>query len=190
MNAAKQAFYLFASLLLLASSGWYFASSSPKFKLDAHTLLTTTDTVINGINLRKYDLAGKLENSMQSPFMRHIPKDNTHWIKSPNIIINQPNQPSWEINAEQAIAVHGGEKITFSRQVWIHQGKGEKTTESTFTTEEVTYFPKTKLALTSKDVLFEQPGNRIQSKGMRANLEKKHIQLLGQARGVYAPKHG
>src|SRR3989338_1328320 len=117
MNAVKQAFYLFATLLLLASSGWYFASSSPKFKLDAHTLLTTTDTMIHGVSIRKYDQSGKLENSMQSPLVRHIPKNNTHLLKSPYITIIQQNQPAWEIDAEQAVALRGGEQITFNRQV-------------------------------------------------------------------------
>ena len=190
MNAVKQAVFLFLSLIALASSGWYFAVSPNKFKLDAETLIKTSDTVINDLSVQQYSPEGELINSLQTPLLRHIPKNNTHWIKTPHIVIKQSNQPAWEINAEHAIALYGGEKITFYQSVRIHQSKSEHNKESTFTTERITYFPKTKLALTSKDILFEQPGSRVQSKGMRANLEKKHIQLLSQTRGVYDPKQG
>lgn len=190
MNIAKQAFFILTSLLLLAGTGWYVSNITPKFKLDAKALLTITDTVITNLNVQQYSPSGTLANSLQTPLMRHIPKNNTHWIKTPHILIIQPNQPAWEINSEQATALYGGQKITFNKQVRIHQNKGDHTEESTFTTEQITYYPKTKLALTSKDVLLVQPGNRVQSKGMRANLEKKHIQLLGQTRAIYDPNHG
>jgi len=168
----------------------YFSNTTPKFQIDANTLLTTTDTVITQLNVRQYSALGQLTNTLQTPLMRHIPQNNTHWLKEPRIIIAQSNQPNWEINAEFATALYGGREITFNKQVRIHQNKGLHNEESTFTTELITYYPRTKLALTSKEILFEQPGNRVQSKGMRANLEKKHIQLLGQARGMYDPSHG
>lgn len=190
MNATKQAFYLFTTLIMLASSGWYFASSSPHFRLDADSLLTTTDTVIHQLTLHQYDTSGSLLNSLTSPLIRHIPKNNQHWLKNPVIVINQPNQSAWEIKADHAIALHGGEKITFNHHVHIHQNKDERSDESTLTTEQIIYYPKTKKAFTSKDILFEQPGNRVQSTGMKADLNTKHIQLLSQARGVYVPKQG
>lgn len=190
MNAARQAFFLFASLILLACSGWYFASSGTTFKLNAETLLTTTDTVITELKLQQFSPTGQLANSLRSPLIRHVPKNNTHWIKTPHITITQDNQGAWEINAQQATALYGGKKITFKDNVRIHQQKSEHNPETTFTTEAITYYPKTKHAITSKDILFEQPGQQVQAKGMKADLEKKHVQLLSQARGIYDPNHG
>jgi lipopolysaccharide export system protein LptC len=190
MNAAKQAFFLFATLVVLACSGWYFASSKPHFRLDAQTLLSTTDTVMTNVYLVQYSAAGALANSLKTPLMRHTPKNNTHWLKKPHIVITQENQSAWEIDAQQATALYGGQKITFKDQVHIHQHPGPHNEESTFTTEQITYYPKTKHAVTSKDVLFIQAGTQIQSKGMRADLEKKRVKLLSRARGVYAPKQG
>lgn len=190
MNAAKQAFYLFASLILLACSGWYFASSGTKFKLDAETLLTTTDTVMTQLNLRQFSSNGELANSMHSPLIRHVPKNNTHWIKTPHITIAKDGQGSWEINAKQATALYGGTEITFKDNVRIHQHKSAHNEATTLTTEAITYYPKTKHAITSQDILFEQPGNRVQAKGMKADLEKKHVRLLSQTRGIYDPNHG
>lgn len=188
MNAAKQAFYMFATLLLLATSGWYFVrSSSPQFKLDADALMLTTDTIIDHVSMRQHDQTGKIAHSMESLQIKHIPKENTHWIKKPHLWVVQGDQSPWEINANEATALHGGEVITLHSQVRIHQNKSDHNEENTLTTEELTYYPKTKEASTEKDILFVQPGHRVQSKGMRANLEKKHVHLLGQAKGIYEP---
>ncbi len=190
MSIIRQSFFLFAILLLLATSAWYFNNAFPPVKIDTKTLLTTTDTIITNLKVRQYSASGTLANLLQTPFIKHMPKENTHWIKTPHITITQENQSIWEIDSQQAIAIHGGEKISFNKQVRIHQQKDEHNNESIFTTEQITYFPKTKHAITSKDVLLVQSGNQIQSKGMRADLETKHIQLLSQARGLYDPNHG
>lgn len=190
MNAAKQAFYLFASLMILACSGWYFASSHKTFKLDAETLLITTDTLMTQLNLQQFSPSGQLANSLQSPLVRHVPKNNTHWIKTPRMTFIQEDQGAWEIHAQQATALYGGSKITFKNNVLMHQHKSLHNEERTFKTESITYFPKTKHAITSKDILFEQPGQQVLAKGMKADLKKKHVQLLSQVRGVYEPNHG
>lgn len=190
MMAAKQATWLFLLLISLACSGWYFASSSsPKIKLDAKTLYTTTDMTIQHLTVYQYDKEGRLANSLKTPLMHHIPENNTHWLKKPYIIVTQDDQPSWEIQAEEATAIHGGEQITFNKEVKIQQ-KNETNAESTLLTESITYFPKDKFATTQSDVTFKQAGNIVNAKGMEANLAEKHVKLLSQARGKYVPNHG
>ncbi|WP_133128217.1 LPS export ABC transporter periplasmic protein LptC [Legionella nagasakiensis] len=190
MNASKQAAWLFIALISLACSGWYFASTPATQKLDDKTLSTTVDTTIHQLTVYQYDAHGKLVNYLQTPLLRHIPQDNKHWLKTPHIIITQAKEPPWEIRSKQAISLHGGEKITFSKSVVIHQPKDGHTPESTLKTEEMIYFPKEKLAMTEKEVTYEQPGNIVQSTGMKAYLAEKRVQLLNRARGIYDPKHG
>ena len=190
MNAVKQSVWLFAVLLCLACSSWYFASTKKMIKLDAHTLSTTADMVIDNLTVHQFDTNGHLVNSLQTPVMRHISMNNTHWLKTPHIIITQENQPAWEIHAQQATALYGGQQITFNKDVIIHQEKDEHTQESTLKTESMTYFPKDKLATTLLEVTYEQPGNIVQSKGMTAYLAEKRVKLLSQARGVFNPSRG
>lgn len=189
MSAARQAFYLFSVLLALACSGWYFASSETKFRLDANTLLKTSDTVITHLTLQQFGANGQPVNTLRSPFIRHIPENNQHWIKTPHITIAQEGQGPWEINAQQATALYGGTKVILKDQVSIHQHPSSKNDEKTFTTEQITYFPKTKHAITSKAIVFKQPGHQVNAKGMKADLEKKHIELLNDARGSYVPSN-
>lgn len=190
MNAAKQAAWLFIALLSLGCSGWYYASSKPIRHLDDQTLSKTADMVINNLTVQQFDTDGRLVNYLKTPLMHHIPLNNTHWLKTPHIVIAQPDQPAWEISAQQAIALHGGQQITFNKNVVIHQKNDEHTQESTLKTEEMTYFPKDKLATTLLDVTYERPGNIVQSTGMKAYLAEKRVLLLGQARSTYAPNRG
>lgn len=189
MNAAKQAAWLFCALVALACSGLYFASSTPVARLDDKILSLSADTIITNLTVRRFDTAGKIVNYLQTPEVQHIPNNNTHFFKSPHMKLSQADQPAWEISAKQAKAINGGEQITFIHDVIIHQDKSDRTQESTMKTEELSYFPKEKLASTELAVSFEQPGRIVHSEGMRAYLAKKRIQLLSQARATYEPKH-
>lgn len=187
MNVARQALFVFISLIALAIFSWYFAKSVPQFRLDQQTLYTTTDIMIHDVVVHQFDSQGRLANYLSAPLLRHIPQNNTHWIKQPYIIVKQGDRPAWQIRSQEAKALFGGYKITFSKDVVMHQDKEENSPESTFLTEQITYFPKQKRAHTSQDVVFKQPGNEIRAKGLRADLDKKRIQLLSQARGSYDP---
>lgn len=190
MNAAKQALWAFITLFCLACSSWYFASSKPMIKLDQKTLSTTTDMTINHLVVHQFDSQGQLANSLITPLMHHIALNDTHVLKKPYIMIAQENQPAWEIHAEQATSLHGGQEITFNKNVIIHQAQDEQTLESTLKTESMTYFPKDKLASTILEVTYERPGNIVQSTGMKAYFAEKRVLLLSNARGTYVPKPG
>lgn len=71
----------------------------------------------------------------------------------------------------------------------VHQKSGSNNQESTFKTEEVTYFPKEKRATTELFVTFEQPGNIVESTGMNAYLDEKRVELLHGAKGSYVPNN-
>ncbi len=190
MNAAKQAAWLFITLICLACSGWYFASSKQLKKLDEHTLSTTADMIISHLTVHQFDSNGHLSNYLQTPLMRHISLNNTNVLTTPHIVISQDNQPPWEIFAEQATSLYGGQQITFNKNVIVHQKNDKQTQESTLKTEAITYYPKEKLASTLLDVTYERPGNIVQSRGMNAYLAQKRVQLLSKARGVYEPNRG
>ncbi|WED43896.1 LPS export ABC transporter periplasmic protein LptC [Legionella cardiaca] len=189
MNAAKQAAWLFCVLIALACSGWYFASSNVINKLDDKTLSQSADTIVTNLTVRRFDEQGALINYLQTPEMQHIPAENTHLLKMPQIMIVQPGQPAWQIHSDTARAIHGGEQITFIHNVIVHQNKGEHTQESTMKTEELVYFPKEKLAMSELAVSFEQPGSIVHSQGMKAYLADKRVQL-SRAHATYEPRNG
>lgn len=184
---AKQFAWLFVALITLIGTRWFYMDPAIVMKLDEHTLSTTPDQIIHELNVQQFDKKGRLIHSLETPLMHHIPTNNTHWIKTPHILISQENKPSWDIRSDEATAVNGGQKLTFNHNVIIHQEKDAHTSESTLKSESLTYYPKTKIATTKKDISFEQPGHQIQSTGMRAYLADNRV-LLKHARGKYDPK--
>lgn len=191
MNSARQPAIIFALMLLLAAAGWYAASSSHlNFHLDDQTLSQIPDAVVKDLTYKQFDNTGKLVNELRTDLLLHIPLKDQHWLRMPRVKVIEADQSQWLISAKQALATQGGEAITFKRDVVVHQPANGKHAESTFKTEEIIYYPKTKLAATDKAVRFEQPGTVVQSRGMRADLAEKRVQLLHQARGSYQSKQG
>lgn len=188
MHAVKQAIWLFGALLALACSGYYFAIPAATVRLDAKTLSTTADTIITNLSVRQFDSHGQLSNYMHTKELRHIPQGNTHLLTTPHIIIAQAKQPNWDIRAAKARAINGGEQITFTHRVVVHQPQDSHTQESTLRTEELTYFPKQKLAVSKVAITFERPGSIVHSQGMRADLANDHVQL-SNAHATYEPNH-
>lgn len=140
--------------------------------------------------LHVYDTQGKLLNELQSPLVRHIPQNNTNWLKNPHIIMTENNQSEWRIDAEEATTKNGGEEIVFNKRVVIKQLSNKQSVQSTFKTDSLTYFPQKKFATTTDHITFIQPGHVVKAKGMNAYLAEKRIQLLSHTRGIYEPtKH-
>lgn len=187
MKATKRALFFFIGLLTLGFSGWFFASNTPTYKLDENTLLNTPDMIIEQMTLREYDQNGTLANFASSPKILHIQAQNQHQIMSPHIIVHQNNDTPWDIQAKHAISLENGNEITFYEHVRINQRSNAAHGESHLETSEITYYPKKKLAITSKKVKFHQPPTTVEAIGLRADLLENRIQLLQAARGTHEP---
>ncbi|AUH73301.1 LPS export ABC transporter periplasmic protein LptC [Legionella sainthelensi] len=191
MNAAKQFMWLFFTLILLACSGWYYSHSTTLIRLDHETLANSVDTTIAHVTVRQFNQKGTLTNLLTAPLMQHIQKGNVYLFENPHIIVSQDEQqPPWDIRSEKGKSIDGGKQVTFLGNVIVHQKRGSKSQESTLKTEEVTYFPKEKKAISNVLVTYEQSGNIIQSTGMNAYLDEKRVELLHRARGSYVPANG
>lgn len=188
-NTAKQTLGLIFVFFMLIASGWYYTSLKPMILLDNEALSHTIDTTISQLTVTQFNEAGELVNQLTTPLMEHIPKDNIHLLQRPHIVIKEQEQPAWEIRSNKAKSFGGGEHITFINKVIVHQNAGTNNQESTFKTEEVTYFPKEKKATTDLFVTFEQPGNIVESTGMNAYLDEKRVELLHGAKGSYVPNN-
>lgn len=156
--------------------------------LDKDALANTTNYMIYDLTYRQFDAQGHLTHFLKTPYVEHIPQNNTHIITSPNIRIVEPNQPPWEIQSGQAVARNGSHEITFSQHVRILQHHPDN--ETLLRTEHLTYFPDNKHATSEDEVTLSQGENILQSKGMIADLSLNHVQLLSNARGQYAPSAG
>lgn len=188
MNAAKQALWLFLSLIGLAGSGWYFASIPAPTQLDETTLSQTADFMVQNLSVRQFNQAGSVAKYLESPEMHHIPYEDTHFFQNPHIIVRQEDNSQWDIRSHTAKSLHQAQQIVFNHNVVLQQSKPNNLDFSLFKTEELTYLSKQQYAYTHLPVSFVQNGTVIHSTGMQAYLAEKHVVLLNKAQAIYTPK--
>lgn len=190
MSGSRQALWIFLLLISIAASGWYFAKPEKKIRLDQQTLAVTPDVMVQELSVKQFNEQGQLVNHLTTPYLEHIPSKDTYTLTKPVILVRQQNQPQWLIHSDKAIAISGGDKITFLDNVIIDQQAEGNRPASQFRTDSISYFPKLQKAITHHYVVFEQPGTLVESMGMEAFLAEKKIKLLKRARGRYVPTHG
>ena len=187
MKVGRQAVWFFIFLVSCVSSAWLFITQPKALKLNKYDLLNTADIFIDVLTVTKFDSNGGLVHYLETPFLHHIPAHNTYIFKMPHIIVNQANKAPWDIRAQQAVALNGGQKISLKYNVIAHQAETAQTQASTLRSESMTYFPKKKIIISSADVVYSSKAYIVSSKGMKADLVNKHLQLLAQAKGAYDP---
>ena len=181
MNRIKRYFSTVGALSTLVYFLFSFLKAQPTYTLDNNTLSNSVDTIITELTVQQFDETGQLAHYLYTPELQHIPLNNRHELKSPQIMIKQAMQPDWKIEANHAQTIHGAEQITFTGNVIVHQD----VKANRLNTEELTYYSNQKLAISPTNVLFTQPGSTVQSKGMRAYLDKNYLQLLSQSHATF-----
>lgn len=173
-------------------SFWYYMSNSNanRFVIDKEKLINSVDITVTNISFKEFNQKGELANYLETPLAEHVPKDNTHFLTNPHIIVKEEDKAPWDINAKHAKAIKGGEEITFSKDVKIAQKKDINNGDILLRTEEITYFPNKKYAITKKDVKLQQDQSIVEATGLKAFLAENRIQFLSKAHGHYEQKHG
>ena len=173
-------------------SFWYYMSNSSanRLAIDKEKLKNSVDITVTDISFKGFNQKGELANYLETPLVEHVPKNNTHLLTKPHIIVKEEDEAPWDINAKYAKAVKGGHKITFSKDVTIAQKKDIKNGNILLRTEEITYFPNKKYAITKKDVKLQQDESIVEATGLKAFLAENRIQFLSKARGHYEQKNG
>lgn len=184
-QAFQQTIWLFILLCGLASIGSYYVRTPKAIQLDNQVLRTQTDIVVTDLSVKEFNEQGQLIHSLSAPKLHHIPLDDKYVLEKPYIRIQQETQPQWTIYSRKAIAMHGNREITFQEHVRIQQAAQANSPAKLVKTEELTYFPATKMATTAKDILFKQAHNQVQARGMQADLSKNRVKLLSDAQGIY-----
>lgn len=168
-----------AILLGLSYLGFRSASHpDATYKLDNSALSTSVDAVITNVRVQQFNAEGERVQWLTAPFVEHVPLDNRHTIHQPHIQVKQTQQPLWDLQADMAKAVHGGQDITFQHHVKLSNIPVTNTPPSQVTTETLTYLPQQQQAHTTSDVFFQQAGKKGHTKGLFAELAHHRLHLL------------
>jgi len=187
MNRIRAGSWILIALFTLGFLCWYQASLIPSAHLNTETLINIPDQRVSQLTIQEFDKKGTLLHQLYTPLMQHTPYRNTHWFKNPLISVTETNQPAWDIQSKEAIAIDNGEQITFQHQVVIKHHAFKNNLPGIIQTERIHYFPKKKLATTHAKITWTQAGNTAESIGMKAYLDEHRIDLLKHARATYVP---
>jgi lipopolysaccharide export system protein LptC len=186
----KQYIYLFILFIVLGFSGSYYLQSSFKNnRLPKSVLAYLPDIVVEDLTVTQFNEKGLLAHYFHTPQLIHYPHQNFSQFIQPQIILVPPseNNAPWTIRADKGESKDGVDKITLIDNVVFHQDASGTEKEKTISTSEITYYPQKDWAVTHKMIIFEEPGLRVQSQGMTAQLKKQQIHLLQQVSTTYVP---
>lgn len=180
MNSSNK--HRFAFLVLIATSiyGGYIAYDIGA-PIKKH--LEDSPLVIRGLKVANYDESGRLNKKFYVEKLVHYEKIEASELTNPVINLADENG-SWHITARYGRTYSGNKKVKLYGDVNIYQKSKTQTQE--VKTDVLWYYPKEHLATTDDIIHYKRDNSiNITSKGMRANLDSKHIELLHQVKATY-----
>ncbi len=140
--------------------------------------------IITGLKVTNYDVNGQALKKFRTAKLVHFEKVRSSQLTNPVIdVTHQEN--TWHITAQSGQTFSGNEKVKLYGNVQIKQKNG--TQIQRMETELLWYYPKQHLAITDELIHYKRDNDiAITSKGMRANLDSKHIELLHQVKATYS----
>lgn len=179
---------MIALLLVLAVglSSWSILLSK-KANITASGSSSRPDAFMENVTATIINKEGLRSLLIESPRMVHYAENDTTVIESPHITVYRDSPEPWHINADNAKATQGTNKIFFWSNVIIHHPYDDSTPVTTFKTATLTVYPQQKMAQTADEVTLSQPESVVHAVGMMANLNDGEVKLLSQARGEYVP---
>lgn len=134
---------------------------------------------------KQFNHDGKPQSVMISQSMTHFP-NNTALLKQVTLILYQQNEAPVKITADKARILDNHHRIVLQDHVTLTQARSKTNSEKTVLTDEISYYPKQKIARTDKAVVYREPSTEVHSVGMSFDLQAKTIHLSSHARGRYA----
>lgn len=144
------------------------------------------DYFAHNVIQKRYDQTGHVTSHSHSPYLFHIPKDNTIHSKLPLSTARSEKNTQWQLKADHAIEHKDTNITTFNGHVVITKPKTATQPAIIIRTDHAQYNNLTHIATTNALVTLDQGNNHQQGIGAIANFKQKTIKLLSQTRGHYA----
>lgn len=181
--------YLTALLLisfLAIISGWVFES------IEKHPILTKEkprhdpDYFLKNFTATSMNNRGKPDYQVKAKYLKHYPDDDSMELQQPLFSFYNNNIKTWTAQANEAHVTKDSKKINLKGNVILNQIKSsDKNSPVKLTAEQLTIEPEQNIAHTKSNITMQHGNNTIQSRGMKANLDKNRIEFLSKTRSQY-----
>lgn len=182
----QQYIYLFILIVSLGFIGWYYAQPSLYAeRIPDKVLVYLPDVIVKNLDITQFNEQGFPTNHLYTPELMHFPHQNLSQFTKPRIILYPQHGAPWFILADKGEAELGVEKITLLNNVVLHQNALGNEKARTITTSAITYYSQKDFVETPQMIYFEEPGLRVKSLGMTADLKKQQVNLLQHVSSEY-----
>lgn len=166
---------------------WLLSREAPKQAQLISINNSIPDTFMENLSTYNLDKKGMLRHELKATQMTHYPLDDHSDFKSPELILYHSGKKLWSISAEKGTTKKDIEEIILQGEVNIYRlDKSTGEPNLTINTAEILIRPDEAYLETDKTISITSGKQRIQSVGIRANLDEGTVELLSHVRGVYA----
>jgi len=144
---------------------------------------TLKPMVVGGLNVVEYGKDGKITRIFKTKTLTHYKDQKQSEMTKPDITLNRDDNV-WHITSDRGTSFDNNSKVHLVGNVKINQVATDK--KQLVETDSLWYYPNKHFAESAAAVKYMRDDILVvNAKGMKANLDSKHIELLSQVSARY-----
>jgi|GEM_PF-1540877 len=184
MTANRTRLIIAIALIALASFFWGGESELGRPNQANTDVPDNIDFFLRDANITQYTVAGKPEQQLLSPYVRHFPKQDAIHADDARMTVFREQQSPMKVEAALAIAKDDNSLVNLINDVVIYDTPASGAV-TTLKTEKLDVYPDQQYADTDVDVEIKQGQDTTHSVGMQAYLDENRVELNSRVRGLY-----
>lgn len=174
---------LVAAAIVTGWSAWLQRGTPP----DDGAVQTRSDYVLRDFELTALNREGRESFTLRAPLLEQDPNDRTISIRTPLFLVPDRDGGHWRATSETGWVSAAHDELQLRGDVRMTSPE-EGGRDVLMTTERMTILPDPNLARSDELVTVQQPGSRIQGRGMEVDLSTKRYQFFSEVRQRYEPR--
>lgn len=180
----------FVTIVLLIATvsvtGWWAQRTQKEQEIPAPAEVHQSDAFFANFTLTAMDKSGRPSHRLTGERMDHFPANNTAELIAPRLLVFQPDNTPWEVNARTAVVQMDQETVWLLGDVRA-ENKPPEGSPMVIETSDLFVEPKRKFAETEQAVTVRQAQGVTTGIGMKGWLDEKRFSLLARVQGRYEP---
>jgi len=146
------------------------------------------DYIVDNFTSTTYNGQGDVEAVFSAAQMLHYPDDDSTELTAPRVLQSKPQQARFTVRGDRGTLSREGDEIFLYDNVVLVREAYETQPEARMTTSFLHVVRDRALALTDREVLFEEPGRSLKGRGMEYHNDTRELFLRNDVRGQLEPK--
>jgi len=166
---------------------WMLSSEAPKQPRLINMDKSVPDAFMENFTAHNFDNKGIPRHEISAEYMAHYPVDDYSEFTSPELILFKSGKQRWSVSAEKGTTTKDIKEIILHGEVNINRlNKLTGKPDLVINTAEILIRPDENYLETDKKISMTTAKHKLESIGIRANLDEGKVELLSRVRGIYA----